>query len=131
MHFIPRVGVASALFSLASAIPAEYSPVEKRGVAFRVDQTVAKSRILSGPAALAKVYGKYGKPAPEDIKSAAANNDGTVSANPEQYDSEYLSPVTIGGQTLNLDFDTGSSDLWVAFKGLSSQFCALSKTDVR
>ena len=26
-------------------------------------------------------------------------------------DSEYLCPVTIGGQTLNLDFDTGSSDL--------------------
>lgn len=29
----------------------------------------------------------------------------------QQYDSEYLCPVTVGGQTLNLDFDTGSSDL--------------------
>jgi hypothetical protein len=28
-----------------------------------------------------------------------------------QYDSEYLCPVTVGGQMLNLDFDTGSSDL--------------------
>jgi aspergillopepsin I len=28
-----------------------------------------------------------------------------------QYDSEYLCPVTVGSQTLNLDFDTGSSDL--------------------
>ena len=111
MHFISTAGAASALFSLASAIPAEYSPVEKRGVAFKVDQTVAKSFILSGPASIAKVYGKFGKAAPADVVSAAANNDGTVTASPEQYDSEYLCPVTIGGQTLNLDFDTGSSDL--------------------
>ena len=40
-------------------------------------------------------------------------NVGTVSANPEQYDSEYLCPVQIGtpAQTLPLDFDTGSADL--------------------
>ena len=106
-----KVGAACALLSLASAIPADYSPVEKRGVAFRVDQTVAKSYILSGPASVAKVYGKYGKQAPADVVSAAANNDGTVTASPEEYDSEYLCPVTVGGQTLNLDFDTGSSDL--------------------
>lgn len=30
-----------------------------------------------------------------------------------QYDQAYLCPVSLGGQTLNLDFDTGSSDLWV------------------
>ena len=27
--------------------------------------------------------------------------------------SEYLVPVTVGGQSLNLDLDTGSADLWV------------------
>ena len=111
MHFLSKAGVASALISLTSAVPADYSPVEKRGVAFRVDQTVAKTKILSGPASMAKVYGKFGKEAPADVQSAAANNDGTVTASPEQYDSEYLCPVSIGGQTLNLDFDTGSSDL--------------------
>lgn len=42
-----------------------------------------------------------------------ASGVGLVPATPEQGDLEYLSPVTIGGQTLNLDFDTGSSDLWV------------------
>ena len=106
-------GATLGLMTVVAAIPAEYSPVEKRGVAFTVDQTVAKSFILSGPASVAKVYAKYGAEAPSDVTSAAANNDGTVPANPEQYDSEYLCPVTIGGQTLNLDFDTGSSDLSV------------------
>ncbi|KAI9733822.1 MAG: hypothetical protein M1818_007089 [Claussenomyces sp. TS43310] len=42
-----------------------------------------------------------------------AKDSGTVTATPQTGDTEYLAPVTIGGQTLNMDFDTGSSDLWV------------------
>ena len=89
----------------------EYTPIDKRGLAFKVPQTKAKPFILSGPAAMAATYAKYGATPPADVKAAAANNDGTVTANPEAYDSEYLCPVSIGGQTLMLDFDTGSSDL--------------------
>lgn len=43
--------------------------------------------------------------------NASANGSGTVAANPEQNAALFLSPVDIGGQTLNLDFDSGSSDL--------------------
>lgn len=56
--------------------------------------------------------------------AAAAPGTGLVAATPEQGDVEYLAPVNIGGQTLNLDFDSGSSDLWV----FSNQLPAASQT---
>jgi hypothetical protein len=43
----------------------------------------------------------------------ANGNTGKVSADDVQNDSLYLTPATIGNQTFDLDFDTGSSDLWV------------------
>jgi Eukaryotic aspartyl protease len=49
---------------------------------------------------------------------------GKVTATPETGDTEFLSPVSIGGQTMNMDFDSGSSDLWV----FNTQLNAASQT---
>lgn len=53
--------------------------------------------------------------------AAAKNQSGTVMATPEQNAALFLSPVDVGGQTLNLDFDSGSSDLWVFSTELPAQ----------
>lgn len=45
---------------------------------------------------------------------------GIVVATPEIGDTEYLSQVNIGGQTMTMDFDSGSSDLWVFSTQLST-----------
>ena len=99
---------ASALTSttLAKPIPVPQATSTKKG--FTLAQSVEKP-YQAGPVALAKTYLKFNLEVPTNVLAAAA--DGSVGATPEQYDAEYLCPVTIGGQTLNLDFDTGSSDL--------------------
>jgi aspergillopepsin I len=94
---------ALAIVSLASA-----TPIRRAKQAFTVHEDVAKP-FIPGPVQLLKTYQKFGVATPPDVLAAAA--DGSVTATPEQYDAEYLCPVTIGGQTLNLDFDTGSADL--------------------
>ncbi|PSS00683.1 eukaryotic aspartyl protease [Coniella lustricola] len=73
----------------------------------------------------------FAKLAAANVTSAAANTTtaaaagtGVVAATPESGDIEYLAPVNIGGQTLNLDFDSGSSDLWV----FDTQLAAASST---
>lgn len=85
-----------------------------------------------GAVALEKAYLKFNIAVPDeistvvsriraDLKSTLAligldkKDTGSAVTTPEEYDVEYLTPVQIGNppQTLNLDFDTGSSDLWV------------------
>ena len=92
--------------------------------------------------AVDRTYRKYGITPPgsqEDVANTApaTTNEkattggsgtgvGDVSATAGTHNSEYLCPVTIGGQTLYLDVDTGSSDLYVAIYLVLEQLLLIS-----
>jgi aspergillopepsin I len=74
-----------------------------------------------GAAALRRAYFKHNLilPAgfekrqlpPSPVAPAGPKETASVIALTDQNDLEYLSPVNIGGSTMRMDFDTGSSDL--------------------
>lgn len=132
------------------AVPAApAAPVQKRGT-FKVERVKNKAfNGHSGTKQLTKALKKYGMPIPPELSTilesiesrkkkssssstssnatgvtAAANatsETGDVAATPESGDSEFLAPISIGGQTMNMDFDSGSSDLWVFNTQLSTK----------
>ncbi|CAK7272059.1 hypothetical protein SEPCBS57363_004939 [Sporothrix epigloea] len=92
---------------------------------FAVDLFPNSAYRKNGAAELAWAYSKYNKN-PEDfyggfvsgnarVLSGTAGGTGTVNANNQSYDREYLSPIYMGspGQLCWLDIDTGSGDLWL------------------
>lgn len=48
-----------------------------------------------------------------ESQTDSSASSGRATTDDTQNDSMYLTPVVIGNQTMILDFDTGSSDLWV------------------
>lgn len=120
----------AALAPLTSA-----APVEEKGHSFTVRQVPNANYKKNGAVALARAYRKFGKPVPDNLAAvleslgSALNftrraDTGSAVTTPEDYDVEYLTPVSIGtpAQTLNLDFDTGSADLWVFSSSLASRY---------
>jgi hypothetical protein len=110
----------AGLASLASAAP--FVSNEVTNGSFALKQVRNKAFTRHGPSALAKAYLKYGGQMPDDLVQAMARykhekraGSGGATTTPVNGDVEWLTPVQIGtpAQTLNLDFDTGSSDLWV------------------
>jgi hypothetical protein len=126
--------VVTLLVAVAFAAPA---PARKRNIqkrSFKVPRQLNTAHPTgpNGMAAMRKVFRKYNfevrenfmatdgfisdkKQKPNATKPAGAtagkNQTGSVIAAPEQNAALFLSPVDIGGQTFNLDFDSGSSDL--------------------
>jgi aspergillopepsin I len=109
MHTFSTLTAFVAVLGLVGA-----SPVELKKRSFTVAQVEHKKYYRNGPAQTAKTFRKYGKKVPQSLlKAAAVGPNGTVSATPpDAYDIQYLSPVDVGGTVVNLDFDTGSADLW-------------------
>ena len=105
MYGLAQITLALAtLLSMTAA-----SPMEKRGP-FSVTQKPNPKYVVNGPAAYARAFQKYNKPLPHNL-AFATGNDGSITVTPEVFDAEYLCPVSIDGQTLDLVFDTGESDL--------------------
>jgi hypothetical protein len=119
MRFTTVFGLAAAA-GMATAAPAsEQQQLEQLRNTNRIQQVEA-GRKLPGPLALAAAYAKYNKTMPTPVVRAAAQaaaattvQSGTVQATNLPYDKAYLANVTVGKRSFRLDFDTGSSDLWV------------------
>lgn len=109
MHTFTTILAGACLASVALSKPVPQVSTKK---GFTITGSVPIP-LPAYPVQLANVFRKYGKPVPDHVAAAAAaaTSNGSVPATPEASDVAYLCPVNIGGQTLNLDFDTGSADL--------------------
>lgn len=107
------------LATLALATISQAAPVEKQvaGKPFQLVknphyQANATRAILRAE----RKYAKYSTKIPEQGKTVvkASGGTGSVPMTDVDYDVEYYATVDVGtpAQSIKLDFDTGSSDLW-------------------
>ncbi|KAJ5894080.1 aspergillopepsin A-like aspartic endopeptidase [Penicillium taxi] len=138
--------ISTILFLLLSinvlAIPLSARPISNDR-SFKVKRVKRSDYVRHGPTALRKAYRKFGishtdfsdnelidfepfttQNLAETVSHEASSEDseltGAVSATSVQGDTEFVSPVIIGGQRITMDFDTGSADLWVMSSQLPS-----------
>lgn len=130
------VGLLAAGSQLAVALPPRMDVVQPRSPAPAAGRTLSvpvkhsmeRRRKIQHPALVyAKALNKYNATLPKHVQDVvnrfrlptvakrAGSEEGTVTNTPEDSDSEYISTITVGtpGVALPMDFDTGSSDLWV------------------
>lgn len=113
--------LATLLITVVFGAPTQHLRKKR---SFKIPRVRQHDYVPDGTFALRKAYRKFGFGTLETFPStrfasklAAANSggntteDGGVAASPTQNDAEFLSPVSVGGQTLVLNFDSGSSDM--------------------
>lgn len=130
MHQLTLASLLAITIFLSTTTAA---PTELQRRSFKVHQKRYDSAVSrSGTAAMSKAYRKFGFPLSEAVpvsrldRSRLANGTGDgeealqpnsavpeIPTSEQEADVEFLSPITIGGQSVNLDFDTGSADTWV------------------
>jgi hypothetical protein len=109
------------LLAAALAAPLSAKPIlQKRSFAHHVRRSHNHTQPATGSNAVFRAFRKYafdlgdmqyvstGAPV---VRAAQQAGTGSVSNQPANGAAEYVSQVAVGGQTLVLDFDTGSSDL--------------------
>ena len=120
------------------------TPVKRDGSYSKIFRQAVAPNLRNGVTELDRTFRKYGIASPQALSDAATeqknaivggsnavtnekvaavggHDSGSVVANPNLHNSEYLSQVTIGGQAMNLDIDTGSADLYVSSSFRSAQ----------
>jgi hypothetical protein len=113
MHSFSSILFIAALFA-ALVLSTPTPTVQKRSFKHVVRRSINRRHPASGPNAMVKAYRKYGFQllgAKANTTAPSAQESGTVAAVPEPNAAEYLSTISVGGQSLTMDFDTGSSDL--------------------
>jgi aspergillopepsin I len=100
-----KATLAIAGFSAAAMA----APHSKPRLGFSLQQESVPAKSINLPGIYAFALGKFGSAIPPHVQSAAES--GQVVTNPTADDEEYVTKVSVGQSTLNLDFDTGSSDL--------------------
>lgn len=93
--------------TLAAAVPT--NPPRKQFTVNQSARTRAQGKTVNLPGMYAQALNKYHAQVPQHVQAAAER--GSAVTKPEQNDVEYLTPVDVGGTTMELDFDTGSADL--------------------
>lgn len=106
----------AVLLALAAASTSAPATVEKRNQRFTLQQGDRMRTSRSPAANYMRALRKFQGWVPDNVAAAVKNKaggPGTAPAIPEEFDSEYLTPITIAGQGMNVAIDTGSSDLYV------------------
>lgn len=113
--------LVTLLFTAALAAPTQHL---KQKRSFKIPRVQQHDYVPDGTVALRKAYIKYGLGSLATYpvvnftpkvtaanKAANQTEDGEVPASPTQNDAEFLSPVSVGGQMLAMNIDSGSSDM--------------------